>query len=137
MKSITSPYDDTNFNEYLLNVLKKRLYSRCFVFTKDDSERRYYLDETDRFKYFTHKDIIESLVLTGKQISFSNQPLINYAVYDLSQRFWYDELRLVNNLIHKIYFQYQALRISDSNKLQPSKISHTKKSKRRLQEAKK
>lgn len=137
MKSILSPYNDTTFNEYLLDYVKKRLKQKCLVFTKDDSERKYYLDDNST-TYFTYLDIIKSLQLVnGREIRFENQALINHIVYDLSQRFWYNELKNTNNLIHKIYFQYKQVVAREENSLQPRKLSHNKRSPNRLQEARK
>lgn len=137
MKSILSPYNDTTFNEYLLDYVKKRLKQKCLVFTKDDSERKYYLDDNNT-TYFTYLDVIKSLQLVnGREIRFDNQALINHIVYDLSQRFWYNELKNANNLIHKIYFQYKQVVAREENSLQPRKLSHNKRSPNRLQEARK
>lgn len=136
MKSITSPYDDICFNEYLLKYIKKRLKKKCIIFTKDGEERKYFLDENSR-DYYTSDDIIKSLALNGRQIYFSNQALINYAVYDLSQRFWFDELKNVNNIIRKLYMLFRAHNDNRTISVQKRKISHEKRAKQRLQEAKK
>ena len=133
MKSILSPYDDVMFNEYLLDYIKKRLKQRCFVFTKDDADRRYFLDDDDPFNYYTSDDIIKSLKLNGRLIYFSNQELINHAVYDLSQRFWYDELKHINNSIHKIFLDFKRVSLNEESSLQPRKLSHIKKAHHRAQ----
>jgi len=132
MKSILSPYDDHYFNEYLLKYIKKRLLNKCFKFTKDDEERKYFFEKGSR-DYYTPNDIINTLKLNGRHIYFSNQALINYVVYDLSQRFWYDELKIVNNMIHKLYIEYK--RISAEFEIQQRKLSHNKQAKQRSQGA--
>lgn len=125
MKSILSPYDDVAFNEYLLTYIKKRLTQKCFVFTKDDTERRYFLDDNP-MNYYTSDDIVKSLKLNGRLVYFSNQELINHAVYDLSQRFWYDELKHINNAIHRIFLDFKRMALNEENSLQPRKLSHVK-----------
>ncbi len=132
MKSILSPYDDINFNEYLLTYLKKYLKKKCVVFTKDDEDRKYFLDENSR-DYYTTEDIIKSLQLAGRKIYFNNQSLINYAVYDLSQRFWFDCMNQVNNMIHKLYLEFK--RAEEENGIQQRKLSHEKRAQQRMQEA--
>lgn len=107
MKSILSPYDDEEFNAYLLNYVKKYFKSKCAVFTKDDEDRKYFLEgKTD--KYYTYNDVINTLELRGRVIGFSNRELINHVVYDLSQRFWYEGLKCVNNLIPQLYIKYKG-----------------------------
>lgn len=133
MKSILSPYDDVSFNEYLLDYIKKRLKQKCFVYTKDDADRRYFLDEDDPFNYYTSDDIIKSLKLNGRVVYFSNQALINHAVYDLGQRFWYDELSHINNTIFKTYLDFKRMLINEENSLQPRKLSHNKRAHKRAQ----
>lgn len=108
MKSILSPYDDIEFNNFLLQYLKKRLLHRCKVFVKDDEERKYFLEKNSR-DYYTPLDVIKSIELVnGRVIRYSNQKLINYIVYDLSQRFWYDEFNHVNNIIHTLYLRFKG-----------------------------
>ena len=51
MKSILSPYDDINFNNYLLQYVKKRLSYKCKVFAKDDKEHKYFLDKNFNFVF--------------------------------------------------------------------------------------
>ena len=131
MKSILSPYDDTNFNEYLLQYIKKRLKKKSSIFTRDE-DRKYFLDEKS-LDYYTPDDIIDSIELIGRTIRFSNQKLVNYVVYDLSQRFWYDELKHINNLIHKIFFNYQ--RDAENFEIQQRKLSHEKRAQNRTQGA--
>lgn len=121
MKSILSPYDDSSFNEYLLQYTKKYLRRKCSVFMKDDEERKYFLEENSR-DFYTVDDIINSLKLNGRVIYFSNKPLINYAVYDLSQTFWVYVLNSVNNIIHKLYLEFKG---SESS-IQKRKLSHNK-----------
>lgn len=133
MKSILSPYDDVSFNEYLLQYIKKRLKQKCAIFTKDDADRRYFLDDDDPLNYYTSDDIIKSLQLNGRVVYFSNQELINHAVYDLSQRFWYDELSHINNIIHKIFLDFKRTLINEENSLQPRKLSHNKRARQRVQ----
>ncbi len=120
MKSILSPYDDFKFNEYFLNYIKSQLKKHCIKIK--DENRKYFLD--DSRNYFTPEDIVDSLSLNGRVIYFSNRALINHAVYDLSQRFWYDELKFANNLIRKIYLIYKR----KNNQIQQSKLSREKKS---------
>ena len=103
MKSLLSPYDDFNFNNYLLEYLKNRLKKR--VSTIKNEDRKYYLDDSGN--YFTPGDILDSLSLSGRVIYFNNKKLINHAVYDLSQRFWYNEMKSTANLIYKLYFEYK------------------------------
>ena len=119
MKSILSPYDDLCFNEFLLKYIKKRL-KRHIAKIKDE-DRKYYLDDSRR--YFTPENILNSLSLNGRVIYFSNRDLINHAVYNLNQRFWFDELKTVNNMIRKIYLEYKRL----DPKFQQSKLSRDKK----------
>ena len=107
MKSILSPYDDYNFNIFLLAYIKKRLKQKCFVFTKDEEDRKYFFEKDSR-DYYTPDDVINTLKLNGRHIYFSNKQLINYIVYDLSQRFWYDELKHINNMIHTLYIKYKG-----------------------------
>ena len=134
MKSILSPYDDVNFNNYLLQYVKKRLAQKCKVFTKDDEERKYFLDENSR-DYYTPDDVIKSIELVnGRVIRFGNQKLINYIVYDLSQRFWYEELKHVNNIVRRLYLQFKQ--ISAEFEIQQRKISHEKRAQQRTQGAK-
>jgi hypothetical protein len=131
MKSILSPYDDTNFNNYLLQYVKKRLAKKCRVFTKDDEERKYFLDKDSR-DYYTPDDVIKSIELVnGRVIRFGNQKLINYIVYDLSQRFWYDELKHINNSIHALYLRFK--RFSEEFAIQQRKLSREKKAPNRVQ----
>jgi hypothetical protein len=120
MKSILSPYDDFQFNEYLLQYLKCRLKKHISLIKNED--RKYYLD--DSRNYFTPEDILESLGLNGRVIRFNNRDLINHAVYDLSQRFWYDEMKNTNNLIHRLYTEYKR----QTNPIQQRKLSREKKS---------
>lgn len=87
-----------------------------------NEDRRYYLD--DSRNYFTPEDILESLGLNGRVIRFNNRDLINHAVYDLSQRFWYDEMKNANNLIHRLYLEYKR----QTNSIQQRKLSREKKS---------
>jgi hypothetical protein len=123
MKSILSPYDDHEFNEYLLKYIKKYLKKQCKVYTKDDEDRRYFLEENSR-NYYTPDDIIESLCLNGRLIYFNNRELINYAVYDACQRFWYDSLKNVNNIIRKLFLEFQNKR--ESFAIQQRKLKHKK-----------
>ena len=133
MKSILSPYDDVNFNNYLLQYVKKRLAFKCKVFTKDDEERKYFLEENSR-DYYTPDDVIKSIELVnGRMIRFCNQKLINYIVYDLGQRFWYEELKHINNAVHKIFLEYK--RVSVEFEIQQRKISHEKRAQQRIQGA--
>jgi hypothetical protein len=99
------------------------------VLTRDNEERKYFLDEDSR-DYYTPDDIIKSLKLNGRVIYFSNKELINYAVYDLSQRFWYDTMRDINNIIRKLYLEYKR---SDES-IQQRKLSHEKRAQQRMQE---
>ena len=131
MKSILSPYDDTKFNEYLLQYIKKRLKKKSSIFTRDE-DRKYFLDEKS-LDYYTPDDIIDSSELSGRTIRFSNQKLVNYVVYDLSQRFRYDEFKHVNNLIRKIFFNYQ--RDAENFEIQQRKLSHEKRAQNRTQGA--
>ena len=133
MKSILSPNDDVNFNNFLLQYVKKRLAKKCKVFIKDDEERKYFLDKDSR-DYYTPDDIIKSIELNGRMIRFANQKLINYVVYDLSQRFWYEELKHINNIVRSLYFKF--VRISKEFELQQRKMSHEKKAPQRSQGAK-
>ena len=130
MKSILSPYDDVNFNTFLLEYIKKSLKKKCAIFTKDDEDRKYFLYD-DPTKYYTPADVIKSLKLNGRVIYFSNQELINYIVYDLSQRFWYDTIRDINNIVRKLYLEYKR---SDES-IQQRKLSHNKRARQRIQEA--
>lgn len=133
MKSILSPYDDINFNNYLLQYVKKRLARKCKVFTKDDEERKYFLEENSR-DYYTPDDVIKSIELVnGRMIRFGNQKLINYIVYDLSQRFWYEELKHINNIVRRLYLQFKQ--ISSEFEIQQRKISHEKRAQQRTQGA--
>ena len=51
MKSILSPYDDINFNNYLLQYVKKRFSYKCKVFAKDDKEHKYFLEKNSKILY--------------------------------------------------------------------------------------
>lgn len=135
MKSILSPYDDARFNEYLLEYAKKYLKKKCNTFVRGDEDRKYFLDENSR-DYYTPDDVIKSLALNGRVIYFSNQKLINYIVYDLSQRFWFDCLKYVHNIIHKLYLEFKNPANYEANIIQRRKLSHVKRAQQRLQEAK-
>ncbi len=110
MKAILSPYNDNTFNKYLLKYIKQCLRDRSSVFIRDDENRQYFLEDS-KIGY-TDNDIIDSLTLNGKLISFSNKKLVDHAVYDLSQRFWYEEMNRINNEIHMIYLKFQKIRDS-------------------------
>lgn len=110
MKAILSPYNDNTFNKYLLKYIKQCLKDRSSVFIRDDENRQYFLEDS-KIGY-TDNDIIDSLTLNGKLISFSNKKLVDHAVYDLSQRFWYEEMNRINNEIHIIYLKFQKMRDS-------------------------
>lgn len=110
MKAILSPYNDNIFNKYLLKYIKQRLRDRSSVFIRDDENRQYFLEDSK--VGYTDNDIIDSLTLNGKLISFSNKKLVDHAVYDLSQRFWYEEMNRINNEIHMIYLKFQKTRDS-------------------------
>lgn len=129
MKSILSPYDDKYFNEYLFTYIQKRLLNRCFKYTDSDEDRRYFFEDSRH--YYTPNDIINTLKLNGRRIYFSNQPLINYIVYDLGQRFWYDELKNINNIVHKIYLEYRSF--AAGFEIQQRKLSHNKRARQRSQ----
>ena len=120
MKSILSPYDDFQFNEYLLQYLKCRLKKHISLIKTED--RKYYLD--DSRNYFTPEDILDSLGLNGRVIRFNNRDLINHAVYDLSQRFWYDEMKTTTNLIYRLYLEFKR----QTSSIQQRKLSREKKS---------
>ena len=115
MKSILSPYDDAQFNDYLLQYVKSKLKKRISKIKSED--RKYYL--SDNRDYFTPEDILDSLILSGRVISFSNRELINHAVSDISQRFWYDELKHANNVIYSLYIEYKR----QINSIQQRKFS--------------
>lgn len=133
MKSILSPYDDINFNNYLLQYVKKRLLCKCKVFAKDDTEHKYFLDKNSK-DYYTQDDVIKSIELVnGRIIRFGNQRLINYIVYDLGQRFWYEELKHIANIIHTLYIKFK--RISEEFEIQQRKLSHEKRAHKRKQGA--
>lgn len=123
MKSILSPYDDFNFNTYLLQYVKKRLTRRYKQLTKDGDDRKYFLEENSR-DYYTPEDLIDSVKLNGRSVYFSNSKLINYVVYDLSQRFWYDEFKHINNTVRKLYLEF--VRISKEFDLQQKRLSNEK-----------
>ena len=110
MKAILSPYTDNIFNKYLLKYIKQCLRDRSSVFIRDDENRQYFLEDSK--VGYTDNDIIDSLTLNGKLISFSNKKLVDHAVYDLSQRFWYEEMNRINNEIHMIYLKFQKMRDS-------------------------
>ena len=82
------------------------LESKCKVYTRDDEEKKYFLDgNTDKF--YTPDDLINSLELVNNRIiRFGNKRLINYVVYDLGQSFWFYALRDVSNLVHRIHILY-------------------------------
>lgn len=102
MKYILSHYNDDQFNLYILNYTKSALLAKSAFTLENDTV--YELDD----KKYTSKDIIKSLTLLGNKIYFSNNKLINYAVYDLSQRFWYDVLNAVNNKLSYLYIRYKG-----------------------------
>lgn len=87
-----------------------------------NEDRRYYLD--DSRNYFTPEDVLDSLILNGRVIQFNNRNLINHAVYDLSQRFWYEEMKITNNLVRRLYLEYKR----QTNSIQQRKLSREKKS---------
>ena len=108
MKSILSPYNDVDFNKYLLSYIKKSLRNKCLKFNITNNVYR--LD--DNSKTYTNDDIINSIHLKNRLIYFSNQKLINHAVYDLCQRFWYEEVKNIYNMIHILYIEYKSGYIS-------------------------
>lgn len=102
MKSIVSPYRDEQFNLYLLKYIKHELSVKSRFTLENDT-----VYELDNKKY-TSKDIIKSLSILGNKIYFSNNKLMNYVVYDLSQRLWYDVLSAVNNKLSYLYLRYKG-----------------------------
>ena len=134
MKYILSPYDDENFNKYLILYIKKQLKLKCRVYSRDDSSQEYFLDDS-KDKRYTQADIINSVELVGRTIRYANQKLVNHAVYDLGQRFWYDVFKCVNNIIRKIYLEFQ--KFSNVFSIQQRKLSHEKRAHNRYQGAKK
>lgn len=103
MKSIVSPFDDIDFNKFLLRLCKVRL-KKSIEKIKDN--RPY---EVFGNKYST-SDILKLLTLRGRVIYFSDSRLLNYLVYDLSQRFWYEDLNFINNAIHYLYLKFNSFR---------------------------
>ena len=112
MKAICSPFNDDGFNEYLCSYVKDRLKKRSLIF-----ECKYKLDvkeldndnnEIIKEIEFTPDDVIKSIRRSGRLIYFSNRNLINHVVYDLSQRFWYEELKTINNMIYRLNMEYRS-----------------------------
>lgn len=104
MKVIYSPTEDEAFNEYLVKLIKERLYKRSLFFECNYSLVNNHTKETTDF---TASDIIKSIKCSGRLVYFSNKKLIKHVVYNLSQRFWYDEFANIQNTIHKIYLEYK------------------------------
>lgn len=103
MKYILSPYNDDSFNRYVLKLIRRELRRKSIPFISEN-KTLYKMDN----KEYTPNDIINSLILVNNKIYFSNNKLVNYAVYDLSQRFWYDTLNTANNMIRNLYLQYRG-----------------------------
>lgn len=102
MKAILSPYIDDGFNVYLLRIVKDRLSRRSLFFIENDN------NYTFEGKEYTISDIIKSVKLHGQRIYYSNNRLMNYIVYDLSQRFWLMEFNIINNMIGHYYLRYRG-----------------------------
>ena len=100
MKSIMSPYNDEGFNKFLYRCCLNRLRCKALHFES-------FSFEFNNNKY-TLEDIIKLLKRKGRCIYFSDQKVINHLVYDLSQRFWYEVLKDVNNLVRWLYLQYKG-----------------------------
>lgn len=106
MKVIHSPYRDNDFNEYLLNYCKARLKQRALIFEcqyKVESSHDNEIENT-----YSIEDVIKLIQRKDNVIFFSNTKLINHIVYDLGQRFWYNELCNINNIVHKLYMIYRG-----------------------------
>lgn len=113
MREIISPFDDDAFNSYLLKYIKARLKKRALLFISEyDFEG----------KKYTSDDIIKSINRSGRKIYFSNTRLINYIVYDISQRFWITEFRDINNAIRKIYCEYRSMIEQENRDLNRNKV---------------
>lgn len=103
MKAIFSPFSEDDFNEYLLNLIRARLKKRALIF-----ECTYQVESSDSIKTYKPDDVIALLCRHNRIIKFSNMKLLNHIVYDLGQRFWYEELNSINNTIYDIYFKWLA-----------------------------
>ena len=101
MKCLVSPYNDTLFN--------KQLYKYCKTLLK---KHAYHIKDNHEYEFDNNKysvaDVIDTLSIKGRTIYYSNRNLINYIVYDLSQRFWYTVLRDVMNIVSKLYLEYRG-----------------------------
>lgn len=117
MKSILSPYYDEEFNYRLYKLIKRCLRQKVCLF-EEDTELKYSLDGKD----YTAADLIKSVSVIGRQIFYNNQKLVNYAVYDLSQRFWYDIFSSVNNIIPTLYIKYKGALAAEENKLNKREV---------------
>lgn len=105
MKAIFSPISDDDFNKFLLTVCKSRI-SKSISSIKEN--RPYELDG----KKYSANDVLDLLVLRNRTIYFSNNKLLNYIVYDLSQRFWYEDLKHINNMIYLLHIKFNGIRRS-------------------------
>lgn len=76
------------------------------MFLSDDEIKVYKLPNSD--KTYTIEDVINSIKLNKNIIAYNNQAVINYIVYDLGQRFWYDEFKIISSLIPTLYLKYQS-----------------------------
>lgn len=107
MKALVSPVNNKAFNTYLLKYIKRRLLYKCYTFEAyDDFKCKYTLETKNGNIEYTYHDIINSLSLKGQVIAYSNQKLVNHAVYDLCQRFWYEELKQILNIINHLYLKF-------------------------------
>lgn len=106
MKAIMSPYHNVKFNNCLVKYIQHALKLRSKVFLSDDEIKVYKLPISD--KTYTIEDIINSIKLNKNIITYGNQSVINYIVYDLGQRFWYDEFKTISSLIPTLYLKYQS-----------------------------
>ena len=112
MREIISPFNDDSFNSYLLKYVKARLKKRALLFIGE------YEFEG---KTYTSNDIIKSIKRQGRKIFYSDYKLITYIIYDLSQRFWSNEFRDINNIIRGLYCEYCAMKNQEDSDLNKKK----------------
>lgn len=80
-------------------------------------------DNTLSVQSYTTNDIINSIVLHGNIIHFGNEKLITHAVYNLGQRFWVNELSLINCIVDQLYLEYRGNHDKSINELQRGTIN--------------
>lgn len=98
MLSIYSHYKDENFN--------KHLYKLC-ISTLNKKIKLYDCTYNFNNKTYNTNDVLNTLTLNNNKIYYRDRSLINYIVYDLSQKFWLEQLNIINNMLGKLYLEYR------------------------------